>query len=377
MNRPVSDKFTVSPIHMFFLIYVSLVGIGMMSFQHDLVSIAGADAWIATLLSLLVVFILIWMMFRILEMQPPGQEHLAAINRRYFGNVLGRTLNIIFVLYFVIGAFYALRFYLEVIQVWIFPLMNLWPISLLILALAYYLVTGGFQTVAALCFWGTLFMLIFVVTQVVMVFPYLHGRNLLPVYVHRTSEIIQASRTMCQQFLGCEMLLVFYPYIQSREKSRKWAYWAVAHSGFIYLLVLFISLTYFTPNQMDKLLWPTLSIISMIELPLMQRTEYMVLTFWLVKLLANIGLTIWASCQLLKKDMNIKPRIGLGWIMGVFMVLMFFVTKPSQLKGLSVLYNQTGEYLVLLFIPFLFVLSQLLRIWRRGNKNSTADDTPT
>ncbi|GGA25511.1 GerAB/ArcD/ProY family transporter [Paenibacillus physcomitrellae] len=377
MNRPVSDKFTVSPIHMFFLIYVSLVGIGMMSFQHDIVSIAGSDAWMATLLSLLVVFVLIWMMFRILEVQRPGEEHLAAINRRYFGKFLGMTLNIVFALYFVMGAFYAFRFYLEVIQVWIFPLMNLWPISLLILALAYYMVTGGFQTVAAICFWGAVFMLIFVVSQVVMVFPYLHGRNLLPVYVHQTSELIQASRTMSQQFLGCEMLLVFYPYIQSREKSRKWAYWAVAHSGFVYLLVLFISLTYFTPNQMEELLWPTLSIISMIELPLMQRTEYMVLTLWLVKLLANIGLAIWASCQLLKKDMNIKPRVGLGWIMGIFIALMFLVTKPNQLKLMSVLYNHIGEYLVFLFIPLLFILSQALRIWKPGNKKSTADDPST
>ena len=71
------------------------------------------------------------------------------------------------------------------------------------------------------------------------------------------------------------------------------------------------SFMYFNHGQMKEHLWPTLSLISIIEMPLIQRMEYLVLSFWLLKILSIITLGTWAACHCLKLERAIKPSLGL------------------------------------------------------------------
>lgn len=154
MDTTKSDKYTLSAIHLFFLLYVSLVGAGLMDFQRHVAALSEQDTWIAVLAASLFIVFMIWMMYGILARQEAAGANLVAVNKRYFGPVVGAALNLCFVLYFLWGAFLTLRFYLQVIEVWIFPEMNQWPLVLCIFILLYYTVSGGIQTVAGICFWG-------------------------------------------------------------------------------------------------------------------------------------------------------------------------------------------------------------------------------
>jgi len=370
MSKQISDKYTVSPIHLFFLMYTCLVGAGLMNFQRNVISGAGSDAWLSVIAAILFITVLIWMMFRILSRQSLEGANLTSINRRYFGRFLGTGLNLGFILYFVLGAFVTFRSYLLVIQVWIFPVMSIWPISLLILGLVYYTVSGGFQTVVGICFWGTILIFVFLLPQTFMVAPYLHPRNLLPLLNHSPTEMLQSTRQMSHQFLGCGVLLVIYPYIQNGERSRKWAYSAAAIAASVYLLMLLTAIMYFSPKQVQDMIWPTLSIISMIELPFMQRMEYFVLTLWLLKMLANIALGIWVSCHSLKVGLRLKPRISLACILLLFIPLLYMIREPQDIRMISGLYASMGEYLVFLYIPVLFFISLIAN--SRGKSSSTA-----
>ncbi|CAI6085926.1 Spore germination protein YndE [Cohnella sp. JJ-181] len=358
MDSPKSDKFTLSPIHLFFLLYVSLVGAGLMDFQRYVSASSGQDGWIAVLAASLFVVLMIWMMYGILSRQAPPGANLVDVNRRYFGKAIGAALNVCFVVYFLWGAFVTLRFYLQVIEVWIFPEMNQWPLVICIFALLYYTVSGGIQTVAGICFWGTLSIFLFVLPQCLPVLPYLHPHNMTPVLDHSAAELFDSTRLMARQFLGCLVLMAVFPYIKEGGRSSKWSYGAAGAAAFIYILMLLLALMYFSPQQLKETVWPTLSVVSIIHVPLMQRLEYVVLNMWLLKMVSNISVGLWAACHSLKQQLRIRPRISLAGALIGFLILFYLVDDPGDTRRIISLYMKTGEYLVFAYIPIVFVISR-------------------
>ncbi|RED59238.1 GerAB/ArcD/ProY family transporter [Cohnella lupini] len=359
MGKIVSDKFTVSPIHLFFVVYVSIVDVGIMSFQREIVKDAGTDSWLSIVIVGISVHVLVWMIFRILSAQKPENADIVSINRSYFGKVIGTSLNIAIVIYLVAGAFVSFRSYLEVVKIWIFPMMNMWPLSLLLLGLIYYTVSGGFQTIVGICLWSFFSILFFFVPLPLLVTDYLHPRNLFPLFDHSAMQILHSTHRMAFHYLGFETLLIVYPFIQEQAKSRKWAHLGVLSATLMYLMLLFIAMMYFSQGQLLRTIWPSLNLISMLEIPLMQRLEYFILSVWLIKILANISLSLWAACHSLKLSFRVKPRVSLIVMLALFVLLQWFIGNQEEITRATTIYSNIGLYFIYIFIPIVFVITWL------------------
>lgn len=351
------NRYSMSPIHLYFVLYVSLVGVGLMNFQYKMLRGAEKDGWISILAAAVMISIILKMMFVLLSRQSPGHSSLVHINRRYWGRIAGSVLNWIFILYFLLGAFVAYRSYIHIIQLWILPTQNNWLLGIVVLLLVYYCVSGGIQSVTGMCLWGTLFILVFVFPQIFLVSSYLHPRNLLPVLDHDVTSIWLSTRDMLHEFIGCGILLVVYPYIKTPGRSLKWAYLALVTATIVYLVFFIYSFMYFNHGQMKEHLWPTLSLISIIEMPLIQRMEYLVLSFWLLKILSIITLGLWAACHCLKLERAIKPSLGLKLAIVLFAILLFVVKDTVDIDMVNEIYTRTGEILIMLYVPLLFIIS--------------------
>lgn len=243
MNGAVSDKFSVSPLHLFFLMYVSLIGFRTMSFQHDTAFDAGHDAWISVIIASLFTALAVWMMVFVLNRQQQEQANLVSINKRYFGSVAGTAVNFILILYFVFGSFVAVLYYLQIVHVWIFPHSHTWPIGLIILLIVYYAISGGFQSVTGLCMWGTVSIFLFIMPQLFAVLPRLHPDNIFPVFNHNLTEIMKSSGKMAHEYIRCEILLVIYPFIRNQKKAIKWSFWAVLAGGLLNLILSMVGMS--------------------------------------------------------------------------------------------------------------------------------------
>ncbi|WP_373463677.1 GerAB/ArcD/ProY family transporter [Paenibacillus sp. V4I9] len=63
----------------------------------------------------------------------------------------GRGLNFIFIVYFLLDASFQIRLFIEIIQVWLLPDLETWPLALVLLLLVYYIVAGGFRVIVGIC----------------------------------------------------------------------------------------------------------------------------------------------------------------------------------------------------------------------------------
>ena len=86
MQSTVEERFQVSPYLVLFLVNSIQVGVGVLSFQAEIVKWAGNDAWISIIISGLYINILIWMMYRVLNKE---KTDIITINKKHIWEVAG------------------------------------------------------------------------------------------------------------------------------------------------------------------------------------------------------------------------------------------------------------------------------------------------
>lgn len=354
-----SNKQTVSPYLVFFLLYVSMVEAGIWNFQKALVQYAGYNAWLSIPITGLSIHLIIWMMYHICS----SNEGMSVyeINQRYFGRWFGRALNTFIICYFAYGAFITFRAYLAIIQYMLFPEMNLLPICLIFVVLLYYTVSGGFRTVAGISFWGVLLSTGLVIPLNLLHTSYLHPQNLFPLWDHSVLDILLSAKSMVIQYLGIEAFLVYYPFIGTPGKSKKWAHFAILIVTSYYLITILITFMYYSEPQLNKVIWPTLHRVALLKLPLVQRLEYFVISVLLIKIVASIALGLWSACRGAKLSLRIKQPVSLILILALFVIAAIVVKDKIVIKTIFDFYATVGFYLIYAYIPLLFVISRLRR----------------
>jgi spore germination protein (amino acid permease) len=354
VRSEISEKYMVSPYLIIPPLYCSIVGVGILTYQRKLIDHAGYNAWISVIVTGISIHIILWMIYKILLFNRGGQE-IITLHHTLFGKFLGNVLNTGVVTYFVFGAFLKLKVYMDMVQLWLFPGMNILPISICIALLIYYVVSGGFRSVTGLGMLAMLVSFSSMIPQTLLSFPYLHPLNLLPLLNHSATDILLSSKTMVFQYMGFETLLIFFPFIKTPAKAQKWAHLIVLIITIMYLMILLMAFMFFSEGQMRYAVWPTLDMISIFEVPLFQRLEYFFVSLWFIKIIAGISVFLWAACHGMKTAFRVKQRKGLIVFLIAVVTFNYFIKDHSSIERLTELYGNVGFYFIYAYIPFLFV----------------------
>lgn len=350
------ESHTISPYLVFFLLQSSMIGVGIMNFQRELINHGGYSTWITVLLAGITIHLLVWIIYRMLSTDQINSD-LISLNKACFGRIVGNLMNGLAVFYFFMVAFSVFRVFVEIVQVWLFPSMSMYPISIVFIIVIYYTISGGFRTVTGISFWGIILPYIIVVPLLFFVLKYLHPRNLLPFHVSSVENIWLSLKTMVFQYSGFEVILLIYPLVHTPKKSYKWAQLAVLCSTSIYLVLTLLAFMFFSQGQMKHIIWPTLTLLKIIEIPLIQRLEYIVISIWFLKILATISIFLWVACRGVKRAINFKHRTSLLIFLAGFLIMqILFFKDRSSISQLSIVTSNVGFYFIYVYIPILFII---------------------
>ncbi|MCA1031573.1 spore germination protein [Bacillus timonensis] len=359
--QAINERYLISPFLVFFLVHSMQVGVGVLGFQRIIAKSAGYDSWIGIIVAGIVVHIILWMMYKILE---KSDGDIFKVHRDTFGKWLGSILSLAVIFYFLFMCVIVLRTYIEVLQVWLFPEFNTWVFSIFILILCYYIITGGFRTVTGISFFSVVlpFYLIF---SVVFPLQFSEFRSLLPIFNHSVPQLLQATKDMTLSIIGFEILFVFYPFIKEPNKSKKWAHFGNLYTTIFYLIFGLTALVYYSESQLEKQIWATLSMWKIVEMPFVERFEYIGIASWLLVILPNLALTLWASSRGMKRIFSLKQKsVLLVFLVVVLLANVYFDTRQS-INTMNESMAQMGFYFVYVYIPLLFIITTILHKVRK------------
>jgi hypothetical protein len=172
---------------------------------------------------------------------------------------------------------------------------------------------------------------------------------------------------MTLSMLGFETLLIFYPFVSNPEKSKKWAHLGVFTTSILYLFLTVVTFAYFSEGKLEKNIWATLSIWKIIELPFVERMEYIGIANWCLIILPNVCLFLWCSSRLAKRVFHTKHRTTLIIItILVFCVMQMFEDR-KLINDLNNYLGHIGFYMGYVYIPILFAIVSFAS-WRKERK---------
>lgn len=358
----VNRRHQVSPYFVFFIVYNSQVGVGILGFQRTISAKAGFDAWIGVLIAGCLVQAFIWIMYKLLGM---ADGDIVDIHHSIFGNFIGKGFSFIIMFYYFLASVSVLQGYIEIIQVWMFPTIPSWVLSTLILILVYYCVSGGFRAVVGISF-ITLF-----VPQILLIFLYIfplktaHFSNLLPVLNHSFLEMLDSVKGSMYTLAGTETLLMYYPFIRDPKSSSKFAHFGVLFTTLLYTVSAIVSFTYYSEDQLKTTIWGELAITKIIKLSFLERFEYLYISMYLFIVTALLSLLLWCSSRGLKKIFPAKQKYILLTIC-LFSIIISQLINESLRAMLDQYVTKLNLWLFYCYVPLLLLLFTLLK---RGKQN--------
>ncbi|WP_156319743.1 GerAB/ArcD/ProY family transporter [Bacillus sp. FJAT-18017] len=357
MTASVPEKAKVSTFLTFFLVHKMQWGIGVLGFQRIIAKYAGYDAWISVLLAGLVIHPLIWMLYK---MTSVAGGDIVSIHEYTLGKKIGKWASLPFVIYFSLLSITTLRTFIEIIQVWMFQDISTFGFALPFMILAIYIVSGGFRTVAGIAFFGVIlpFYMIFVFFYTL---PYANFNQLLPILEHSFKDLALSSFNMSLTFIGWELLLIYYPFIKNPEKSQKFAHWGVLFTTLGYTFISLISFIYYSEGQLERTVWATLSIFKIVELPFVERFEFVGLASWNLIILPNVCLGLWGASRVLKRAFRIKQKVGIYIISLLILIACSLISGRADIDMLNSITGRVGFFVNFGYIPLLFLATLISR----------------
>jgi spore germination protein (amino acid permease) len=362
----VDIRYQVSPYLLFFIIYSSQVGVGILSFQRGIAKEAGFDAWISVLLAGCLVQFLIYIMYKLLS---KANGDIVMIQRDIFGKYIGGLFNFLIMTYYGMASISVIRSYIEIVQVWMFPALPTWCLSIILMFLCYKIVSGGFRVVVGICFLSVVLPILTIVSSYTFPLKYAHIDNLLPILDHSPKEILSGVKSSIYTMAGFEILLMVYPFINKRKSPQKYAHLAILATTLLFTLSAIISFLFFSEEQLSLTIWPELTMTKVIHFSFLERFEYIFISVYMLTILGLVSLLLWSSSRGFKLIFPIKQKYPLIILCFFNVVACQLLSDRNEITKFQEIISQLHVWVFYAYIPVLYLLFTTLK---RGQKNENS-----
>ena len=351
------QQYLLNTFLLIFILNAMQVGIGIHGFERIIFFEAKQDAWISVILAGIFAHVVVFIMIKTIQIT--GSSDIYGIQMAVYGKWIGKILNSLFILYCLWAFMIILKNYIEVLQTWIFPTVPTWLFSLSILLIVIYGFTGGIRVMVGTCFFSVI-LSVWLIGLVGYPLRYSDIHHIFPVMESNMVSILKGTHKMTLTIIGFEILYVVYPFLKEKDKVQKYAHIGIAGTNILYLFLMLLSITYFSPGQLSSTIWPTLTLFQIVKLPFIERIEFVIIAFWLLIILPNLLLYLWAAIHGVKRTFGKKSK----WVLWIFTLSIFipslFFNNRVKINNLNNFFATIAFYIVFCY-PFILYAFSLIR----------------
>src|SRR5690625_188340 len=369
INVKVEAHVMIRAFYLFFLISAIQTGVGTMGAPRYIFKFAEQDSWVSILIAHGFIMLTVAVMFMIVNQY--DNADIFGIQVDVFGNVLGKLLGIVYIIYFGLALVSVLITYIQVIQLFLYPTFPNYLLCFLIILLIIYAFTGGIRVITGVSF------LFFLFSQILFLFLYdpisrMDWGHFLPMFQASPTELLQGAKATTYTLGGFEMLFLLYPFIENKEKAKLPTFLGIAYSTFILLLTTVILIGYFSLEYIENLEWALLTFFKSVSFTFVERIDYFVVVEWVMIILPNTILLLWGMTYGLNRLFNIKQKQSLYVLAGIILIAVSFLKYDYQLLNLTDFIAKIGFWLIFIY-PFILLLCVLLK--KKWKKFKGLDDS--
>lgn len=171
------------------------------------------------------------------------------------------------------------------------------------------------------------------------------------------THFLEGGISVFTSFIGYEICLLLFPYVKKNDKKfMRAVQWGNVLTTVTYMLICFICFGFYSFEQLKKMVYPMLDLLSYIKLPFIERIDNLLFAFFLFTSVATISVYLWASKEAVKQ---ILPKGNEKWILFIIITLVYFLSWiPDSLLEIGEWLKYTGyaEVSIAYGLPCLLLL---------------------
>lgn len=346
-----------------YILIGSMIGVGVLALPNAVIKYAKQDGWISAALGSAYPLYVVIIAILIYGKYP--KENILILSRRYYGRILGSTLNIIFLCFFMIYLTSDISGLNNILKNYIVAFLEPYKIMLVLTFLGAFTAYKGLKVMGRTS--ESIFFLICILSLIPMAaLPKGRIMNLRPFLGSGIFNIIKSSRDSSFSYGGVEIIFLIYPYLTEPEKFKGSVLKSVAFVTWIYTFFVFITIYYVGIGYIPRGLWSFLSVTKILEIPIINSFRFIFMILWSIIIFKTISNFYFASAYILKdliKKVSMK-RIIIAMYPVTFCLSMLYSIEPKRRAFLDFVIPKITLF-NLIFITILLLLIYL----KKGEKD--------
>lgn len=354
---------------LFILIFMTQLGVEVMSLSHAEADVAGHDTWLAVVLSWLcaqVGIMLIWW----LGCRYPSRNYFAYVSK-IVGRPVGALVNIMYGCYYALSGCLLITNYSDVLNRWLFAYTPRWVILPMLFIACGYAATLSLKKIS---FLAQTYMALPLIGLMLIVFCGVYGfdvKNLLPVLPSGWNPVMKGAYAAFSAYVGYDLLLYAFPYVKTKTKSRKKLLLIVSLANFssmlYYVISCLICSTMFSLNQLRLIPEPIVFILKYYHIEVLQSIDILFLIFFVFIVSDTAYIYFFLSA---KAFQHLRSQ-GMGkqqvWVWStVFLAFIgaLFFQKRASLRQFSEMQDKLSLIMVVALPAIMLIISGIRSVGR-------------
>ena len=277
--------------HVMFLVQNVMVGTTVLSLPNRLSSMGYSQWWMPLLFGVIANIALIPMIWLGLKY---SDDNLFAIHEKLLGKWLGKSINVVLLVYFIVVIAAVCASYFQLIQVTALIDRTITGPLLIFLLLLIYIVSGGIKSIARFCI---IAFFLTIGTVYFLKWGFVAGdiRHMMPFLTSMTQEFYTATKKGLMAVGGFELISFYFPYIINQKKAFKHASLGIWICVLFTFVFTFVSVMYFSDWQLKNVLYPVLGLFKEVELSFLERIDVLAMTLWVFLILSTTAAYLWVA----------------------------------------------------------------------------------
>lgn len=346
-------KGKLKSINMFSILVQGLIGIRILTLPRDVIKYAKSDSWISMIIvygiTLLTAYTFYW-----ISMKYKGLD-FSQINVAVLGEFFGRLTLIPIILYVTLTIGLSLRLFAYSIQIFLLDKTPIIVVMSLALISCLYCLKKDIKTISIVMDIFLPVVLISWLLLVILPIASADPGNLLPVLHRGIEPVLMGTLQIIDPILPSGIIAFIMPYFEETKSIKKYIFWAITVSSFIYLSIITISLMVFGSNEINYILYPTLTLTKSIQSKsiILERAESFFMVSWIPITVTTLVINYFACTLSIKTLFNTKKdNLIIFVLLPVFLIIALIPQNIVELlKYLD--YNAILALLInFLYLPF-------------------------
>ena len=329
------------------VVAIAVMGTVVLSVPRTLSIGAENSGWISLMLGWAIGLAGIFLFVRLAERFP--QKTIAEYSALVFGRWLGKLVSLSFSAYFILLCALYTRVFAQTIVI---PLLPETPISVVLgifVILLIYESHAGLQSIAQL---SQVFIVPIIIAALVIVAgvaPLMDLGRLKPLFQPGPGPILRTALTASTHFGESAVLLVLYPYLTRRSRVLRSGWIGLSTALAILLPVVLGGVAVYGHEQVQRLLFPTLSLARLIRFGgFVEHAEVLFVVLWLFSAFLKVSILFYVSSVALAQTFGIDDYRPLVNVLATIVVLGSLLPENAamvlELTDVVVSYGWMYEY---------------------------------